>query len=314
MSTDLIVGFFTLTALEIVLGIDNLVFISILAGKLPEHQRARARQIGIALALVGRLVLLASITLIMRLTVPLFTVAGIEFTGQSIILLAGGLFLIGKATYEIHESLEGEEDHKGSKVRAAFGAVLLQIVALDLVFSLDSVITAVGMIGDEPGGIWVMVAAVVIAVVVMLVSAGPLSRFVNSHPTVKMLALSFLLLIGFTLVAEGLHFHVPRGYIYFAMGFSLFVELLNIFARRRRKAQPVKLNSRYADTSSDAGAPAAASAGAGSDTPADPSGPAAGTDPSPAAAATPSPAGPGGSGHSDGGSGGSDGGGGGGGD
>ncbi|MDA0567336.1 TerC family protein [Streptomonospora sp. S1-112] len=312
MSTDLIVGFFTLTALEIVLGIDNLVFISILAGKLPEHQRARARQIGIALALVGRLVLLASITLIMRLTVPLFTIAGIEFTGQSLILLAGGLFLIAKATYEIHESLEGEEDHKGSKVRAAFGAVLLQIVALDLVFSLDSVITAVGMIGDEPGGIWVMVAAVVIAVIVMLVSAGPLSRFVNAHPTVKMLALSFLLLIGFTLVAEGLHFHVPRGYIYFAMGFSLFVELLNIFARRRRKAQPVKLNSRYADSSSgDGSAPVAAghSTGTGTDTPAEPVATPA-TDPTPSAGPS-----AGGSSGSDGGSsGGSDGGGGGGGD
>ncbi|KIH97402.1 membrane protein [Streptomonospora alba] len=244
MTTDLIVGFFTLTALEIVLGIDNLVFISILANKLPEHQRHRARQIGIALALVGRLALLGSITLIMRLTTPLFAIGEFEFSGQALILLVGGLFLIAKATYEIHESLEGEEDHAGSKVRAAMGAVLLQIVALDLVFSLDSVITAIGMIG--PDGIWVMVAAVVIAVIVMLVLAGPLSRFVNDHPTVKMLALAFLLLIGMTLVADGLGFHVPKGYIYAAMGFSLFVETLNLLRRRARGA-PVKLSSRYSE-------------------------------------------------------------------
>ncbi|WP_067965551.1 TerC family protein [Nocardiopsis trehalosi] len=251
MATDLIVGFLTLTALEIVLGIDNLVFISILASKLPEHQRDRARKLGIALALITRLLLLASITWIMRLTAPLFTLFGHDFSGQSLILLIGGLFLIAKATYEIHESLEGEEDHAGSKVRAAFGAVVVQIVALDIVFSLDSVITAVGMIGDQPNGIWAMVAAVVIAVIVMLVSAGPLSRFVNNHPTVKMLALAFLLLIGMTLVADGLGFHVPKGYIYTAMGFSLFVEILNLLVRRRRKAQPVKLNSRYAESGAE---------------------------------------------------------------
>ncbi|GAB3488075.1 TerC family protein [Nocardiopsis coralliicola] len=260
MATDLIIGFLTLTALEIVLGIDNLVFISILAEKLPPHQRDKARKIGIGLALVGRLALLASITLIMRLTTPLFTVFGVDFSGQAIILLAGGLFLIGKATYEIHESLEGHEGHASGKVRAAFGAVILQIVALDLVFSLDSVITAVGMIGNQPGGIWVMVAAVVIAVIVMLVAANPLGRFVNAHPTVKMLALAFLLLIGMTLVAEGLGFHVPKGYIYFAMGFSLFVEVLNILSKRRRAkkaatdAEPVKLTSRYAPEGADAAA------------------------------------------------------------
>ncbi|MFD0774859.1 TerC family protein [Streptomonospora algeriensis] len=259
MTTDLIVGFFTLTALEIILGIDNLVFISILADKLPEHQRHRARQIGIGLALIARLALLGSITLIMRLTAPLFTVAGFEFSGQALILLAGGLFLIAKATYEIHESLEGEEGHAGSQVRAAMGAVLVQIVALDVVFSLDSVITAVGMIGDRPNGIWVMVAAVVIAVIVMLVLAGPLSRFVNAHPTVKMLALAFLLLIGMTLVADGLGFHVPKGYIYAAMGFSLFVEVLNLL-RRRARGTPVKLSNRYAEKDAEAGksGPAAA--------------------------------------------------------
>ncbi|MUL42813.1 TerC family protein [Streptomonospora sp. PA3] len=246
MTTDLIIGFFTLTALEIVLGIDNLVFISILASKLPEHQQARARQWGIGLALISRLALLGSITLIMQLTAPLFSVAGHDFSGQSLILLVGGLFLIGKATYEIHDSLEGEEDHAGSAVRATLGAVLVQIVALDIVFSLDSVITAVGMIGDQPYGIWAMVAAVVIAVIVMLVLAAPLSRFVHKHPTVKMLALAFLLLIGMTLVADGLGFHVPKGYIYTAMGFSLFVEVLNLLRRRSRSA-PVKLSSRYSD-------------------------------------------------------------------
>ncbi|RCV51039.1 TerC family protein [Marinitenerispora sediminis] len=263
MPTDLIVGFLTLVTLEIILGIDNLVFISILSDKLPPHQRDRARKLGIGLALIARLGLLASITWIMQLDTPLFELLGIEFSGKSLILLAGGLFLIAKGTYEIHESLEGEEGHAGSKVHASFGAVIAQIVALDLVFSIDSVITAVGMIGDQPGGIWVMVAAVVIAVIVMLVSSGPLSRFVQNHPTVKMLALAFLLLIGMTLVADGLGFHIDKALIYTAMGFSLFVEVLNLAAakRRRRKrglvGQPVKLSSRYAET-----APAAPS-GAG---------------------------------------------------
>ncbi|GAA3748363.1 putative tellurium resistance membrane protein TerC [Spinactinospora alkalitolerans] len=251
MPTDLIVGFLTLLALEIVLGIDNLVFISILSGKLPESQRTKARNLGIALALITRLLLLASISWIMSLTTPLFSVFGFEFTGQSLILLIGGLFLIGKATYEIHDSLEGEENHAGSKVKAAFGVVVTQIVLLDLVFSLDSVITAVGMVDN----IWVMVAAVVIAVIVMLVSAGPLGRFVQNHPTVKMLALAFLLLIGMTLVADGLGFHIDKALIYTAMGFSLFVEVLNLMASKRRKrkrseqdqAAPVKLSSRYSE-------------------------------------------------------------------
>ncbi|GAA3746345.1 TerC family protein [Salinactinospora qingdaonensis] len=258
MPTDLIIGFLTLTALEIVLGIDNLVFISILSGKLPEHQRHRARQVGIGLALITRLLLLASITWIMQLTDPLFALFSLEFTGQSLILLAGGFFLIAKATYEIHDSLEGEEDHKGSKVAAGFGAVVTQIVILDIVFSLDSVITAVGMIGDEEGAIWVMSAAVIIAVIVMLVSAGPLGRFVHNHPTVKMLALAFLLLIGMSLVAEGFHIHIDKPIIYTAMGFSLFVEILNLLASKRRSkkagttATPVKLSSRYAESSDSA--------------------------------------------------------------
>lgn len=243
MPTDLVVGFLTLVALEIVLGIDNLVFISILASKLPEAKQDLARKLGIGLALVSRLALLGSITWIMSLTTPLFSLFGHEFSGQSLILLAGGLFLIGKATYEIHESLEAEPDHAGAKVSATMGAVITQIVALDVVFSLDSVITAVGMVDN----IWIMVAAVVIAVIVMLLSSAPIARFVQTHPTIKMLALAFLLLIGMTLIADGLGFHVPKGYIYSAMGFSLFVEFLNMFARKRKRGRPVELHQRYAD-------------------------------------------------------------------
>ncbi|GLU48091.1 TerC family protein [Nocardiopsis ansamitocini] len=252
MTTDLIIGFLTLTVLEIVLGIDNLVFISILSNKLPEHQREKARKLGIALALITRLALLASISWIVQLTEPLFSVAGFEFSGQALILLVGGFFLLAKGTYEIHESLEGDHGHKASTTGAVFGVVVAQIVALDLVFSLDSVITAVGMIDPEGLGIWVMVAAVVIAVIVMLVSANPLARFVNDHPTVKMLALAFLLLIGMSLVAEGFGFHIEKGFIYTAMGFSLFVEVLNLLAGRRRRkkrelagAEPVRLHNRF---------------------------------------------------------------------
>ncbi|TDQ51617.1 TerC family protein [Actinorugispora endophytica] len=269
MAADLIIGFLTLTALEIVLGIDNLVFISILASKLPENQRAKARNLGIGLALVSRLALLASIAWIMSLTTVLFSIGSFDFSGQSLILLIGGFFLIGKATFEIHENLEGEEDHAGSKVKAAFGVVVTQIVLLDIIFSLDSVITAVGMIGDKPGGIWVMVAAVVIAVIVMLVSAGPLGRFVHDHPTVKMLALSFLLLIGVSLVADGLGFHMDKAIIYTAMGFSLFVEILNLLVAKRRRAKkgeqpaPVRLSSRYADTGSASGAKGHGESGSG---------------------------------------------------
>ncbi len=253
MTADLIIGFLTLTLLEIVLGIDNLIFISILSNKLPVHQRSRARKTGIALALITRLMLLASISWIIQLTTPLFAIGSLEFSGQSIILLGGGFFLLAKGTYEIHESLEGEPGHKSAKGGAVFGAVVAQIVALDIVFSLDSVITAVGMINPAGLGIWVMVAAVVIAVVVMLFLANPLAEFVNRHPSVKMLALAFLLLIGMSLVAEGFSFHIEKGFIYAAMGFSVFVEALNLLASRRRRkkseaaAEPVRLHSRYAE-------------------------------------------------------------------
>jgi predicted tellurium resistance membrane protein TerC len=239
------IALLTLTVLEIVLGIDNIVFISILVGKLPAEQQDRARIIGLSLAMVMRIGLLFTISWIIGLTAPLFEIAGMEISGRDIILLAGGLFLIGKATFEIHDRLEGEEHGAGAAAvgTATLASVLAQIVALDIVFSLDSVITAVGMAED----LWVMVAAVVIAVGVMLVSSGMISRFVNEHPTVKMLALSFLLLIGTSLVAEGLEFHIPKGYIYFAMAFSVFVELLNlrVRGRGRGKAEPVHLRDPY---------------------------------------------------------------------
>jgi len=225
----------TLTALEIVLGIDNIIFISILAGKLPQGKQAKARQIGLALAMGTRILLLLSLSWVIGLTAPLFTALGVEVSGRDIILLLGGLFLIGKATFEIHDKLEGEEHERTARGAATFGSVLVQILLLDVVFSLDSVITAVGM-ADE---IAVMIAAVMIAVGVMMVSAGAISGFVERRPTVKMLALSFLLLIGVSLVAEGFDHHIPKGYIYFAMGFSVFVEMLNL--RLRHKAPPVKL-------------------------------------------------------------------------
>ncbi|MDH3250154.1 MAG: TerC family protein, partial [Acidimicrobiia bacterium] len=216
---DTWIALVTLTILEIVLGIDNIVFISILTGKLPEEDQPRARSIGLGLAMGMRILLLLSIGWVIGLTEPLFGVFEVEITGRSIILLLGGLFLIGKATFEIHEKLEGEEAHESTgKAVATFGAVITQIVLLDAVFSLDSVITAVGL-ADE---IAVMIAAVVIAIGVMLLSAAAISEFVNRHPTVKMLALSFLLLIGFTLVAEGFEVEIPKGYVYFAMGFSVF--------------------------------------------------------------------------------------------
>jgi predicted tellurium resistance membrane protein TerC len=229
----------TLTSLEIVLGIDNIIFISILASKLPQDQQKRARQVGLGLAMLTRVALLFSLSWIIGLTAPIFTVIGQEISGRDLILLIGGLFLLGKATYEIHEKLEGAEGHASAKVAASFASVIIQILLLDIVFSLDSVITAVGMV-DE---LAVMVAAVVIAVLIMLWAAGPVSDFVNRHPTVKMLALSFLLLIGFSLVVEGLHQHIPKGYIYFAMGFSVFVEMLNL--RLRTKSEPIKLHEPY---------------------------------------------------------------------
>jgi len=227
----------TLTALEIVLGIDNIIFISILAGRLPKSQQARARTIGLALALFGRVALLLSLTWIMRLTAPLFSVLGAEISGRDLILVLGGLFLLAKATHEIHSKLEGEEHSEGSKrAVASFGNVIFQILLLDIVFSLDSVITAVGM-ADEIG---VMITAVMIAIIIMMISANAVSSFIEKHPTIKMLALSFLLMVGVALIAEGLEFHIPRGYIYFAMAFSIFVEMLNL---RLRKPEPIVLKN-----------------------------------------------------------------------
>jgi len=230
----------TLTAMEIVLGIDNVIFISILCDKLPVGQQSSARRLGLALALILRLGLLFAITSIMRLTTPLLTIVGNEISGRDLILLGGGLFLIGKATREIHENLEVvHESHEVPLGRAAFGIVLVQILALDIVFSLDSVITAVGMAQH----ISVMVIAMVVAVGVMLAFSGQIAAFVNRHPSMKMLALSFLLLIGVVLVADGMGQHVGKGYIYFAMAFSFGVELLNM--RVRGKAAPVALHNRF---------------------------------------------------------------------
>ena len=229
----------TLTVLEIVLGIDNIVFISILAGKLRVEDRARARKIGLSLAMFIRIALLWSITWVMRLTTPWFVALGNEISGRDMILLVGGLFLIAKSTHEIHDKLEGEEGHGSAKAAASFVGIIIQILLLDIVFSLDSVITAVGMAED----LAVMVLAVIIAVGVMLLSAGAISDFVDRHPTVKMLALSFLLLIGVSLIGEGLDQHIPKGYIYFAMGFSIFVEMINLRVRARSK--PVHLHQSY---------------------------------------------------------------------
>ncbi|MEO3813384.1 TerC family protein [Sphaerisporangium sp. B11E5] len=226
------IGFLTLVALEIVLGIDNIVFISILSGKLPPEQRDRARKLGLALALITRLALLFALSWVVRLTEPLFEVMGHGISGRDLILIFGGLFLLGKSAFEISESLEGGHERGGGRAAASFVSVIVQIMVLDIVFSLDSVITAVGMV-DEIG---VMVAAVIVAVAVMLMASGPISRFVESHPSIKMLALSFLVLIGVMLIAEGFDQHIPKGYIYFAMAFSLCVELLNIRVRRRSRA------------------------------------------------------------------------------
>ncbi len=234
------IALLTLTALEIVLGIDNIIFISILAGKLPKEQQAKGRTWGLALAMITRILLLLSLSWIMRLTAPWFTLLGQEISGRDLILLVGGMFLIGKSTHEIHDKLEGPaeaEIHLGKK-KVSFAGTIIQIMLLDIVFSLDSVITAVGMANQ----VAVMVAAIVIAVIIMMVSAGAVSDFVHRHPTVKMLALSFLLLIGVTLVAEGFHQHISKGYIYFAMAFSVFVEMLNLRIRRgAEKVRPVEL-------------------------------------------------------------------------
>lgn len=238
------IALITLTALEIVLGIDNVVFLSILAGKLPPAQQPRARRVGLGLAMLMRIALLASLAWVIRLTSPLFALFGRPLSGRDLILILGGLFLMAKSTREIHERLEGQTGHASARTPPTFGAVILQIVLLDVVFSLDSVITAVGMARD----LGVMMAAVVIAVAVMMVSAGQIAAFVNRHPTVKMLALSFLLLIGLALLADGFGQHISKGYVYFAMGFSVFVEMLNLRMRSSRDT-PVHLHEPYAAAS-----------------------------------------------------------------
>ena len=243
------IAFLSLVALELVLGIDNVIFISILAGKLPAEEQQRARTTGIALAVITRIMLLFSLSWIIGLTEPLFNIFNLEVSGRDLVLLGGGVFLIWKATREIHDKLEGEEGHASAKVRSAFWSVIFQILLLDIVFSLDSVITAVGMV-DE---LSIMIAAVIIAALTMIFAARPLSEFVNRHPTVKMLALSFLLLIGFTLIVEGFHQHIPKGYIYFAMGFSVLVEILNLRLRKTAET-PVNLHEPYG-RAAEAGAP-----------------------------------------------------------
>jgi predicted tellurium resistance membrane protein TerC len=234
------VAFITLVTLEIVLGVDNVIFISILAGKLPANQQQKARTIGLGMAVFSRVALLFSLSWVIGLTTPLFQLFNFEISGRDIILILGGLFLLGKSVYEIHEKLEGIEGHASAHVKPSFVSVIVQVLVLDVVFSLDSVITAVGMVDQ----LAIMVAAVVIAAGVMIVSAGPIGNFVERHPTVKMLALAFLLLIGFTLIVEGLHQHIPKGYIYFAMAFSVLVEMLNL-RLRKAPAQPVKLHEPY---------------------------------------------------------------------
>jgi predicted tellurium resistance membrane protein TerC len=241
-TADGLVALLTLTLLEVVLGIDNVIFISILAGKLPANQQEKARRIGLIGAMGMRIALLLSITWIMRLTEPLFTVPifNHEFAGRDLILAGGGLFLLFKATREIHERLEGEDGHMAARVAPSLGAVIGQIMLLDIVFSLDSVITAVGMAED----VAVMIAAVVVAVAIMMFASATVSRFVDNHPTIKVLALSFLLLIGVSLIADGFGMHIPKGYIYFAMGFSIFVEVINLRASKK-KGKAVKLHDGY---------------------------------------------------------------------
>ena len=238
------IALLTLTVLEIVLGIDNIIFISILAGKLPLDQQKKARTVGLGLAMLTRILLLFSISFIMRLTADLFELFGKGISGRDLILICGGLFLLAKSTHEIHNKLEGDEEHGGGRAGATFASVIIQILLLDIVFSLDSVITAVGMVDH----LSIMIIAVVVAVGVMILSAGAISDFVHRHPTVKMLALSFLLLIGVMLVAEGFDQHIPKGYIYFAMAFSVGVEMLNL--KLRTKSKPVELRGPYGENAS----------------------------------------------------------------
>ena len=236
------IAFATLTVLELVLGIDNIIFISILAGKLPPEQQDKARYIGLSMALIMRVILLFSLSWVMGLTEPLFTLPIVNHpvSGRDLILIVGGLFLIGKSTHEIHGSLEGEEGHSSKKVYASFTSVIVQITLLDIVFSLDSVITAIGMVDR----VAIMIAAVVVSIVAMMLFAAPIGAFVQKHPTIKMLALAFLLLIGVTLLAEGFHQKIPKGYIYFAMAFSVLVEILNM-RLRKSKVEPVNLRDAY---------------------------------------------------------------------
>ena len=236
------IAFVTLTVLELVLGIDNIVFISILSGKLPPAQQSKARYIGLALALIMRVILLFSLTWVIGLTATLFTVLGQEISGRDLVLLIGGLFLLAKSTHEIHGSLEGDEGHKSTRIYPSLVGVLIQITLLDIVFSLDSVITAVGMVDN----LWIMIAAVVVSIVFMMAFAGSIGAFVQKHPTIKMLALAFLILIGVSLIAEGLDRHLPKGYIYFAMAFSVLVEILNL-RLRKVKTEPVHLHKPYDD-------------------------------------------------------------------
>jgi predicted tellurium resistance membrane protein TerC len=251
LNPEIWIALATLTALELVLGIDNIIFISILAGKLPAHQRDKARRLGITLAAVTRLGLLLTIAWIVGLTAPLFSVFGHEFSWRDLILIGGGLFLIAKATHEIHQKLEGASEHvtAAKAVQASFTAVIVQIMILDIVFSLDSIITAVGMVDER----WVMVAAILISIVFMLMFAKPIGEFVERHPTVKVLALSFLIMIGLVLIADGFGLHIPKGYVYTTMAFSVFVEMINLWIRKREQAkaktavEPVKLRERYVE-------------------------------------------------------------------
>ncbi|MDR0181567.1 TerC family protein [Lysobacter arvi] len=251
LNPEIWIALATLTALELVLGIDNIIFISILSGKLPPHQRDKARKLGIALAAITRLGLLLTIAWIVSLTKPLFEVLGHAFSWRDLILIGGGLFLIAKATHEIHQKLEGASEtvSAGKAVGATFGSVIAQIMVLDIVFSLDSIITAVGMVDER----WVMVAAILISIVFMLAFARPIGDFVERHPTVKILALSFLIMIGLVLIADGFGQHISKGYIYTAMAFSVFVEMINLWIRKReaRKTEPVKLHERYEQAPSE---------------------------------------------------------------